>query len=271
MSTEIDTFQTRMAFDAAAPEYDVRYEGLRGILRMRSITSHLYLRYFPAGGRLLEINCGTGNDAVFLARHGMKIVATDLSPRMLEEVQKKITMTGLQGVIETQLLPFHRLAELRGTNFDGIYSNLGGLNCTDRLNTVAADLAALVRPEGYFIATVMPPVCLWEICAYLARFQWKNAMRRFSREGTLADLHGGKVQTYYYSPRAFRTAFAPWFRHVGTLGVAIFTPPPNFVRSYMLLGKRIRFLEKLENHVAAFTPFSSMGDHYVIVLQRKSP
>jgi SAM-dependent methyltransferase len=267
--TEIDIERTRQAFDAAAPVYDAAYEGLPGIQRIRSVTSGLYLRYFPAGGRLLEINCGTGNDAIFLARHGMNVLATDLSPGMVRETAEKTERAALRRCIETRELSFDQLGELSGMTFDGAYSNLGGLNCTERLASVAADLGRLLRPGACLIATVMPSFCLWETLSSLLRFRWRQAFRRQARGGTVADLHGGRVRTYYHSPHSFRAAFGKDFEHVRTIGLAILTPPPNFIRAYTLLGDAISLLERVDDVVAGFPPFASIGDHYAIVLRRK--
>jgi ubiquinone/menaquinone biosynthesis C-methylase UbiE len=267
MITELEKDQTRQAFDAAAPVYDEAYEGLPGIRRIRSITSRLYLRYFPPGSRLLEINCGTGNDALFLARGGMHVLATDISPVMLSEVQKKTgQIGGGSGSIETRLMPFDRLGELRGETFDGAYSNMGGLNCTDRLPSIAGDLAALVRPGGIFIATVMPPFCLGETAAFLSRLRLRKAFRRLGRNGTLADLHGGHVRTYYHSPGAFRRAFSRYFDHVKTLGLVILMPPPNFRRGSRLTD----LMGGVDDLVAGLPVFRSIGDHYSIILRRKT-
>ena len=267
MISESDIELTRQAFDAAAPVYDAAYEGLPGIRRIRSITSSLYTRYLPPGSRILEINCGTGNDALFLAREGMHVVATDISPVMLGEVEKKIAGSrGLPGSVRTRLLPFDRLGELRGEKFDGACSNLGGLNCTDRLASVARDLGDLLKPGGIFIATVMPPFCLWETGAFIARLRWRKAFRRLSRNGTVADLHGGQVRTYYHSPGSFRRAFAPYFRHVQTLGLAILMPPPNFTRAQGLTG----IMGGIDDLIAGLPLVRSIGDHYSIVLKRRA-
>jgi ubiquinone/menaquinone biosynthesis C-methylase UbiE len=263
------TIETRRAFDAAAPVYDSAYEALPGIRRMRSITSRLYLKYFPTGGRLLELNCGTGNDALSLAQQGFQVLATDLSPGMLDEVRKKIAAGGLSDKIETDQMSFDQLGKLRGRVFDGACSNLGGLNCTDDLKPVATGLGKVIRSGGYFIATLMPPFCLWESAAFLARFRWRQAFRRMTKGGVDADLHGGKVHTTYYAPRTFRVFFAEDFDHVRTIGLAIVTPPPNFARTATILGRNLRLLEHLDDLVAGIPPFTSMGDHYTIVLRRK--
>ncbi len=268
MTTEIE--QTRRAFDAASAVYDETYEHLPGIRHIRSVTSRIYLENFPRGGRLLEINCGTGNDAVTLARQSMTVLATDASPLMVEEVRKKIALHDLDRFVEARVLAFDELGSLRGTVFDGAYSNLGGLNCTDALGSLAAELGVLVRPGGYFIATVMPSFCLWETVSYLARLQWRGAFRRAGRGGTLARLHGGLVRTYYHSPRAFFKNFAADFELIRIVGLAVLLPPPNFARAYALLGPRLRLLESIDGAVAGLPLFRSIGDHYVMVLRRKA-
>jgi ubiquinone/menaquinone biosynthesis C-methylase UbiE len=259
--------ETRKAFDAAAPVYDAAYEGLPGIRRIRRITRRLYATYFPPGARILEINCGTGNDAVFLAGRGMHVTATDISPVMIEETRKKAgLLDGVSGSVEARVLPFERMGELEGETFDGACSNLGGLNCTDRLSALGRDLGRIVKPGGIFVATVMPRFCLWETAAFLARFRWRKAFRRLSRDGTVADLHGGHVRTYYHSPGDFRRAFSADFAHVRTLGLAIAMPPPNFTRAAFLTG----IMGGVDDIIAGLPLFRSIGDHYSIVLRRKS-
>ena len=269
--TDEESFQTRMAFDAVAATYDTQNEALPGIRRIREHTRRLYLQYFARGSRLLELNCGTGNDAVFLAQHGMKILATDLSPLMLEEVRKKTLLAGLAATIETREVSFERLGDLHGSSFEGVFSNMGGLNCTRELPQIAADLAPLVKPGKYFVATVMPPFCLAETLVFLAGSRWPQAFRRTSgKNGSLAHLGEGVMRTFYHSPRAFARAFAPHFEHVKTIGLLVLLPPPNFARAYSTFLRRAKFLKKLDESVSKLPFFRSIGDHYIMVLRRKS-
>lgn len=265
--TELE--QTRLAFDKAAPVYDALYESLPAIRRFRSITSKLFLELFPPGARVLEINCGTGNDALFLARHGRHVVATDVSSGMIGEVERKVSQAGLTGSVIPLQRSFAELHTLATSGFDGALSNLGGLNCTDDLPSVASDLGRLLKPGSYFIASVMPPFCAWETVAYLCRLRWEDAFRRMRKGGALANLHGGKVRTFYYTPGAFKNIFSPLFDHVKTVGLAVFSPPPNFERTYAWIGKSARLLERADEALAWIPPFRAMGDHYVTVLRRK--
>ncbi len=188
---------------------------------------------------------------------------------MLDEVGKKIRGRTFRGSVVTRCVSFGQLGSLRGTMFDGAYSNMGGLNCTEDLAQVAADLAALVRGGGFLIATVMPSFCLWETAAFLGRLHWRDAFRRRMPGGVAARLHGGTVQTYYHSPGAFRRAFAPYFEHVLTTGLPVFLPPPNFVRTYARLGRLAGVLARLDDAAAGMPILRSIGDHYSMVLRRK--
>ena len=43
----------------------------------------------PPGARLLDLGCGTGIDAVELARRGYPVLATDWSPQMVERTRER--------------------------------------------------------------------------------------------------------------------------------------------------------------------------------------
>jgi SAM-dependent methyltransferase len=250
--------------------YDREYEGLYGIRRLRSIISSAYLEYFSAPGNLLELNCGTGTDAIFLGKRGFNVLATDLSPNMIDEVQKKVASQGFQERVRTRVMKFSELGVLHGMKFDGAYSNMGGINCTHEIGPIATHLASLINEGGYFIATVMPNFCLWETVAFLSRFRWKEAFRRRKTAGCAAHLHGGTVRTFYHSPRNFAASFSFHFEVVELTGLNILTPPPNSRAAYRFFPSLMRLLERLDDAISHTYPFTSIGDHYVIVLRRKA-
>ncbi len=270
MKRETSTGQTtRSAFDAAALVYDREYEKLHGIQRLREIIWQEYLRFFAAGDSLLEINCGTGTDALFLAQKGMHVLATDISPNMIAAATAAFQEAHLNHRASAQQLSYLGLNALGDSVFDGAYSNMGGLNCTNGIPTVAAGLAAHLKPGGYFIATVMPGFCLWETVASLLHGNREMAFRRWKAGGVEAHLHGGRVPTYYYSPRRFVSLVSPFFEFVSLKGLNIFTPPPNSTSAYASFPGIISMLERLDDLIAGFRPLSSIGDHYLIVLRRK--
>jgi SAM-dependent methyltransferase len=96
--------------------------------------------------RLLELGAGTGQDSVFFAGHGLQVVATDLSPKMVACCREK----GLDARV-MDLLHLDFPAE----SFDAVYT----LNCL--LHVPNADLpaageviASVLRPGGLFFLGV---------------------------------------------------------------------------------------------------------------------
>src|ERR1700721_1115952 len=70
-------------WDAAAETYDLDFGNtLIGRAQRESIWKEIG-KVFTAGQRILELNCGTGIDAVFLADRGVRVLACDIAPRMI--------------------------------------------------------------------------------------------------------------------------------------------------------------------------------------------
>ncbi len=262
------TLAARAAFDGAAEWYDQLHEDTPAWRASRERTQRTFLRYFRPGDRLLELNCGTGIDAIAMARHGMHVHATDLSPAMITAVRKKVDLQNQVARVTAEVLGFDELHRLQGCTFDGAYSNFGGLNCTDRLREPADRLAELIRPGGVFVATFMTDFCLWETLSMLLRFRWSQIFRRRERQGVRANLGGNSFTTYYFSPRDFVSSFRPHFQVVEMYGLNILTPPLNHMRAYGFLRPFLPLLYALDDVVARLPFFRRSGDHAVIVLRR---
>jgi len=98
------------------------------------------------GARLLEIGAGTGQDSAYFLGEGLAVVATDLSPAMVEHCLAK--------GIEAYVRDFLRLGFPAGS-FDAAYA----LNCllhvpNDDLPAVLAAVRTVLRPGGLFFLGV---------------------------------------------------------------------------------------------------------------------
>ncbi|MSQ02773.1 MAG: class I SAM-dependent methyltransferase [Myxococcales bacterium] len=63
-----------------------------------AVCMHLRQHIEAAGvpdGRVLEIGCGTGTNAVYLASLGVDVVATDVSPRAVERARQRAAAAGV--------------------------------------------------------------------------------------------------------------------------------------------------------------------------------
>ena len=260
---------SRTAFDAAAATYDHEFESLNATKRIRRIIWSIYYRHFRPADSLLELNCGTGTDALELASNGMYVLATDSSVEMIGVLRRKLMGTALNAFVFPMQIPFSRLKVLYGRQFDGIYSNFGGLNCTSQLHQVAYDLAMLVKPGRSIVLCIMSNFSLWETLAFLVRGRWRKAFRRSAHDGVLAKVNGERVWVHYYSPDQVKKMFASHFDFVELHGINIFSPPPTSRTAYRLLGKFNRILEKLDEWIPANSSLHGYGDHFVIVFRRK--
>ena len=77
-------------FDAVADEYDGRFTtSLIGRAQRESVWLEMD-RLFRPGQRILEINCGTGVDALHLDALGIHVVACDASAKMVDVARRRL-------------------------------------------------------------------------------------------------------------------------------------------------------------------------------------
>ena len=79
-----------------AADYDHSFSESAIGRRMRAAVWRRLDVAFQPGDRVLELNCGTGEDAVYLGRRGVRVLATDVSPAMLEVTRAKVARAGLR-------------------------------------------------------------------------------------------------------------------------------------------------------------------------------
>ena len=90
-------------FDDLAASYDTDIAGNEITIRMREIFRRALLDSFHPGERLVEIGCGTGIDAVWLAEQGLEVVATDISQGMVDRVAEKARAMSLKSLISRKM------------------------------------------------------------------------------------------------------------------------------------------------------------------------
>ncbi len=255
-------------FDALAAGYDAGFTATPlGALLRQAAQRRLDAR-FAAGDRVLEIACGTGEDAVHLGRRGVRVLATDAAEAMIERTREKATAAGLDGILEPRRLAIEELQSLTGP-FDGAFSDFGGLNCVADLPAVARDLAALLRPGAALLLCVMGPLVPWEWAGFLRRGEPGKAFRRLRRGGV--PWRGVTVR--YPSPRALKRAFAPAFRSVRLSAVNALLPPTEWATEWEGWAARhprlLAALARWERRLETVPPLPWLADHYLLELARR--
>ena len=254
------------AFGRKARVYDDFGRQHPNLERMRAKVRAHVQQLLPPGGRLLEINAGTGADACYFAGQGYWVHASDLSPEMVAEIRAKASQNGLSQRLTVQQLSFTQLEEAQGGPFDGVLSNMGGVNCTSDLRAITSALPALLKPGGVVVWVVMPPICLWELAQGL-RGDLKLALRRLRPGGVIAQVEGLPVPTFYHSPGRVRAAFGPDFQTLRLQGLSVFTPPADH-KDFPLRHPRLyRWLVGLEERLSDHFPFQGWGDFFILSLR----
>lgn len=252
------------AFDALAADYDAQFTASTIGRLMRQAVWRRLDAHFRAGDRVLELNCGTGEDAVYLGQRGIQVLATDLSPAMVRIARQKVAQAGLAEQVQVQQLALEHLHQLEALPFDGALSNFGGLNCVADVGAVAHALARQLHPGALAVLCVMGPVVPWEWLWFLAHGQPAQAFRR---------LHPGGVAwrgltIRYPSIRLLQQAFAPAFRPQRVSAIGALVPPPYTerwtARHAWLLGR----LNQWERRLETLPPLPWLADHYLLELER---
>ena len=254
------------AFSRTAQKYDAFAEDHPHLTRMRNKVYAHVEHFIPKDARLLELNCGTGIDAVELAQRGYSVHATDNAPGMLNQLPDKIASNHVGEKITFQQCSFTELDKVQGAPFDAIFSDLGGLNCIPDLSPVIQQLPKVLRPGGLVTWVLMPPVCLWEL-AEIFRGHPRLAFRRFARHGTRAHLEGLNFMVYYFTPKKVLQWFGTEYDCLTIEGLAVFTPTAeskNFAKRYTRL---YRALSWLDDQLAFHSPWRGWGDFFIITMR----
>lgn len=267
--TEPDWSRGILAYNEIASRYDAipQENRINAYLRRRSTAA--LLRTFRPGTRLLEIGCGTGEEALALAKGGMRIVATDPSESMLDVARRKAAATGLGDRVVFVPLAARELDDLQPAGaapFDGAYASFS-LAYEPDLRPVVVALHGLMGSSARFVASLPNRVHPMEWALALAAARPGLAGRR------LRPWHGHKVgeasvPIRTYTPVSFGNAIAPYFRVHQVAGLATVIPPPYMNRAYARIPGLGDTLEKADERIAAWPGVRALGDHFLAVCSR---
>ena len=258
-------------FDIAAGTYDADFTlSHTGKLQRDMVWKHLDQRLTAKKHmHILELNCGTGEDAVHLAQKGHVVTATDISQEMLAQAKTKIETKGLNCKVQLKQADIKAIeAWDENEKFDLIFSNFGGFNCVEAkdLEVFKSKISKHLTDKGAVILVVMPEYCLWESLYFLMKLRFTQVFRR-KKPYAMADVSGVKVKTWYYSPKKLKQLFKPEFKSVKLKPIGFFAPPSyleTMMQRNLWLFKLMSFLEKQLTGFAWQGPFS---DHYYIELE----
>lgn len=252
------------AFDDLAPDYDTSFSSTPLGTVLRGLVWSRVDRVLADARQVLEIGCGTGEDAIRLARRGARVVAIDASPAMVQIATEKARARGCDERIDFRCLPMEGLDSLGvQERFDGTLSNFGALNCTAELPSVIRSVAAQLQPGARLVWVLMGRHVPWEWGWYLLHGEPKKAWRRLS-----AATRWRGLTIAYPTPRGVSRMLQPFFRvdGVSPLGFAL---PPSYAAGWLNRRPRaLAALTHLERLARTCPPLASCADHYIVEATR---
>ncbi len=255
-------------WDTAAATYDRNFSGLLTAQARRRIVWRALERAFRPGQRILELNCGTGIDAVHLAARGVRVLSCDISPRMVEVARRLANDAHLSQRVEFRVLENENIGALGGeAPFDGGFSSFSGLNCVEDLPAVARVLASLLPPGARFIAGMTGRLVPWEIAWFLAHGRPDKALRRLRQDN--ADFNAGPVQVHVYSVGKIASAFAPGFQLRSWDGVGIAVPPSYMEHWARRFPRVTKALAEVDWHIGRLPLFRNLADGVLLEFERR--
>jgi 2-polyprenyl-3-methyl-5-hydroxy-6-metoxy-1,4-benzoquinol methylase len=139
-----------------------------------------YIENKPCG-KALDLGCGTGTNAITLARHGWQVTGVDFASKATRQARRKSAAEGLE-------IEFHAADVTDIGMLSGPYDYVLDIGClftlkeTDRIR-YAAELARLLRPQGDYM-----------LYAWLPR-PWKGGVWGISAEAVESLLRDTFVRT----------------------------------------------------------------------------
>ncbi len=250
------------AYDAIAVDYDSQVQGDRW---MRQRLWNHYLQCFQPGMHVLDVACGTGIDAIFLAEHGIQVTGIDVSPAMIDQLQRKAGDRNLGNRIETYVMEVTELRSWSRSCFDGILSAFAGLNTIPDLDEFSGTAARLLRPHACMVLHMLNRFSLWEWLGLVARSQW-TAAHGLGRQRERAFVIGGEsIAHKLLLPGEAYRCFAAQFllRRAYSMGAL---QPPHTVRRIPPSARAL--LGHLDQRLGAYPPFLNWGRFFVLELEK---
>jgi ubiquinone/menaquinone biosynthesis C-methylase UbiE len=259
------------AFNKQASLFDDLYSRDSIIQYKRKRVRDHIIQWLQPNSNILELNAGTGDDAIFFAKLGHSVHATDISPGMQKVLTEKVKQYDLRNSITSELCSYTDLDKLVGRGpYDLIFSNFAGLNCTSRLPEVLRSFDEVLKPGGLVTLIILPKFCIWEFLL-IFKGKFKTALRRFTgRRGAKAHIEGEYFRCWYYNPTFIQKHLKDNFERIGLEGLCTIVPP-SYLRGFaQKYPKTYQWLAKKENKWKTKWPWKTIGDYYIITFRKKN-
>lgn len=257
-----------VAFDNLAASYDTVFTHSSVGRAQRTAVWECARDIFMPHSRLLELNCGTGEDAIYFAQQDFDVTSCDISPAMISQARQKALMTCIEHRIRFHVHASENIGELpEQYPFAGAFSNFSGLNCVRDLDGLALSLAPMLLPGSPLLFCFSTRYCFWEIIWYLLRADISRCSRRWKGHHKTA-LGDTALSIYYPTCKEIACSFARHFQLIAVYGIGI-TVPPSYVEPWIAKHPHLlQTLQRIDSTICRLPIVNKLGDHMLLHLER---
>lgn len=264
----------REEFDSIAEGYAaaVAHDPFRQYLRTRS--ERQFERIFAGRDPILELGPGAGIETLGLLRAGHRVLAVDVSPRMLDALRRRADAAGLSEKLETRLGSIGELETLLGDrpkgSFGGALSTFGALNLEPHLDRLPAVLGRALAPGAPFFAGILNR---WAFCTVAFLLATGHPRVAWGRLGTPVLVGGAlyPLEVRPFTAREFARPFHPEFDLEAVESASVLVPPYGSAPLHSFWGgSGRRRLSRFDERLARTFPFRESGEYVFVVLRRAS-
>ncbi len=212
-------------------------------------------RFFRPGTRLLDLGCGTGEDALHFSERDLQVTAVDISPAMIARLKSKCGEAVRGEVADMQSYSF------QGACFDGVFANFSALNYVPDLGWLRQ---IPLMPDAHLVLTTLGRFYPLETAIFLLKGKPRLALRRFKRSCD-GEIEGIRFKVYYHSLQRIRKALGERFELKQVTGLRALRPIPNL--SHLEQYETIRTLRPLDRWWCSRRSTAVLCDQFVSVWQ----
>lgn len=248
-------------FDNAASVYDATFSFTAvGNAQRTQVWRHVNQLDLPHPAKIVEVNCGTGEDAHFFHSNGHHIIASDLSPEMIVVAKSKFPE------IDFRVCPINDAHHL-SPELDMLFSNFGGMNCISsmQLRTFFENCHLNFPKNHRLVLVIMGKKCLWDNAFLLLKGKWKQVGRRNSKKSIAINVDGSFVETWYYSPKDIQEFASKYYRMETKHPIGLHVPPSYLAKFFEKKTKCLQLLNWMDKHFS-FSWQANYADHFMISL-----
>lgn len=222
--------------------------------------------------RVLDLNCGVGNDFPFFLARGWKITGCDGSVGMLNKAYDKYRSHIESGQVSLYHGSLEDLDErsFPGLTFDLVYSVTGGYAYVsdDRMRAVDEVLGQYLAPDGLMVTAHLNSFCASDLIYQLLHARVRPAFRRL-RCNIPVQIKGREYRMFLRGKNKISQLKPPNLESLSCWPLLWLTPP--YQTGYQPARWTYRMLRAIEMGTRHLSPLALIADQVVTVARRRPP